>query len=742
MTAATPIRQDLVLLGGGLVHALLLRAWAERPVPGVQVTLISNASAPPYAPMIGGYLSGKYQLGEILIDLRTLARKAGARLLVAEGKTLDLERKRVGLPGRPAVAFDFLSIDTGSTSGVESIRGAGEFAIPVKPLGSFLHRFTSVEDALRIGRTRTHIVVVGGGAGGFELACSLRPRFPKAEILIIDSRPRLLASANEKASRLAADIAQELRISFHGGDGVREILANRVLTVQEKSFPADAIFLATGAHPPQFAREGGLATDPQGFISVHPTFQSISHPFVFAAGDAAGVLKHSGSKSAESARLQAGPYFDNLRCALSGKPLKPFTLPPSVPICLGTKTGAAMVVKSGWVMRSSIAWRRKERRDRLFMKDLGSHSDRSPSARTSGALPPDLLGVGAEGRCGGAAAKVPAEVLVEVLRRLKNEGLIGRAGEDVALGLNAPDDAAVLRVPAGKELVQSVDLISAIVSDPYLLGRITLNHCFNDIFAMGARPWSMQALAILPAAGKQQQVELLYQFLSGALFQAAFSRANLVGGHTAEGPEHFGFAVNGLLSEGAVMRKSGLQPGDKLLLTKPLGVGVLFQGAAQGKSKPSSVDDAIRAMLVSNEGASTALRRHEASACTDVSGFGLGGALVDMLRASNVSAELELKRIPALPGALELLTAGSRSSLHDANREVERFFVASAEQKAEAAYALLFDPQTSGGLLAGARAERATACLEELRGMGLEAAAIIGEVVEKKKDGGVSIAIR
>jgi len=336
-------------------------------------------------------------------------------------------------------------------------------------------------------------------------------------------------------------------------------------------------------------------------------------------------------------------------------------------------------------------------------------------------------------RCLGCAAKVGNTVLSRAMQRLREAfpgtitSLPGEAGIETAL--DAPDDAAVFAVPDGMRLVQTVDYMPALTDDPFLFGRIAALHCFSDIFAMGAEPHSCLAAALLPFGGEELTGELLYQLLSGVLTVLRESGAFLIGGHTAEGnPLALALTCNGLTAPAAVMHKGGLRPGDALILTKAAGTGTLFAAQMRLKTKPAWIDAAIASMLISNLPASRILRAHGATACTDVTGFGLAGHLVEMLRASRAAAAVDMARLPVLPGALETTAAGILSSLHGQNAQAIHLIANAPDFAAHEKLPLLFDPQTSGGLLAGVPPGRADACLAALRALGCGDAAVIGEV--------------
>jgi len=302
------------------------------------------------------------------------------------------------------------------------------------------------------------------------------------------------------------------------------------------------------------------------------------------------------------------------------------------------------------------------------------------------------------------------------------------------LGLEAPDDAAVIRVPNGAVLVQTIDYFRALVDDPYVFGQICANHCLSDLFAMGAMPQSVLAIATLPYAAETKVEDLLVQLLSGAIKVLHQAGAMLIGGHTSEGAElALGLTCNGVADPDRLLRKSGMAVGQSLIVTKAIGTGTLFAADMQLKAKSRWIEAAIDSMLQSNQQAAKTLQTYGATACTDVTGFGLLGHLVEMVRASQIGVELDLSAIPLLDGALETTQQNLLSSLHSQNARAANWIANLESAAADPRYPLLFDPQTSGGLLASVPEEQAIACLAELQQHDPHSA-IIGRVVPSQPE--------
>jgi selenide,water dikinase len=387
---------------------------------------------------------------------------------------------------------------------------------------------------------------------------------------------------------------------------------------------------------------------------------------------------------------------DNLRRAATGRPLRPWKPQRHALAILGLGNGRAVAWRNGITVQGHKVWWLKDRIDRRWMRMY-----------TEMKMPPDP---DALMRCGGCGAKVSAEVLAGALATIPRT-----QSPDLLTG---PDDAAVMRPPAGKLLVQSVDHFRAFLDDPFVFGEIAAAHALSDLYAMGAEPWTALAIASVQFASSQKMRGDLSAMLQGATEILRADGCALVGGHSAEASEAaLGFSVTGLVDPDKIMRKSGLRPGDQLILTKPLGTGIVLAGHMRGNARAHWLQAAIGSMRTTNASAARIAQAHRPHAGTDVTGFGLAGHLQEMLDASGVSAVLRLAAIPALPGARALAAHGIQSTLAPDNRRPLGDVPDTA---------LLVDPQTSGGLLLGLPAARAQACLQALRNSGLDAA-IIGE---------------
>lgn len=322
----------------------------------------------------------------------------------------------------------------------------------------------------------------------------------------------------------------------------------------------------------------------------------------------------------------------------------------------------------------------------------------------------------------GCAAKHPPGFLLPLL------GLLPPVTDPkVLVGSSTADDAAVYKLSDELALVLTTDFFTPIVDDPRDFGRVAAANALSDVYAMGG--WPLAALSIvgfpdtLPAT-------VLGDILAGATAVAAEAGAPIVGGHTIKSEEPiFGLAVVGAVHPDKVLSNAGAKPGDALVLSKPLGLGIITTAAKNGKDSAGAIGDAIRVMTTLNRGAAEVLAGFEVHALTDVTGFGLLGHLRNVTAASGVTAEVWADRVPVLAAAREYVAGGIAPGGTRANRSFLADWVEYAPDVTEHEQLLLCDAQTSGGLLAAVPADRAADVVRQLRAAGLADAAEVGRVV-------------
>jgi selenide,water dikinase len=322
--------------------------------------------------------------------------------------------------------------------------------------------------------------------------------------------------------------------------------------------------------------------------------------------------------------------------------------------------------------------------------------------------------------CGGCAAKLGADALEEALSGLglDDGGAAADGSTGLIAGLDPPDDAAVHLVAPGVAVIGTVDFFPPIVDDPRTFGEIAAANALSDVFAMGGRVLFALSVAAIP---EDMPTEAFRAILEGASAKVREAGGILAGGHTIRDPEpKYGLAVIGVASPDRLLRKGGAQPGDLLILTKPLGTGLLVSGRRQGRTSDADLASAVEQMRALNRTASELLVEHGVGAATDVTGFGLLGHGLEMARASGTTFAFDAARLPALAGALDLARTGVETGGATHNRRFVAPDLTVGADVAPELVTLAHDPQTSGGLLAAIPREAVKDLHKALIDSGLE----------------------
>ncbi|MBP7474024.1 MAG: selenide, water dikinase SelD [Pyrinomonadaceae bacterium] len=304
-------------------------------------------------------------------------------------------------------------------------------------------------------------------------------------------------------------------------------------------------------------------------------------------------------------------------------------------------------------------------------------------------------------------AKLAPSDLAQVLGKLPKQH-----NENVIVGFETADDAAVYRLSDEMALVQTVDFFTPVADDPETYGRVAAINSLNDVYAMGGTPISALSIVCFPQKGDW---DILGAILAGG--QAAMNEAGVVvvGGHSVDDKEmKFGYAVTGVIDPKKIVTNAGAQVGDVLILTKPIGTGAINTAVKRGKAKPETEAAAIKAMTTSAAAASKVMQKVGANACTDVTGFGLLGHGYEMAKGSKVTLNIDSKRVPLLPDVLELIADGMLTRGDKNNRVYVGETVRIADSVSGVMQSALFDPQTAGGLLISLPREAAEAFLAEM----------------------------
>ncbi len=663
------------------------------------ITLINRSSTTIYSGMFPGLLSGSYKLREILIDLRQLADKAGVSFIVGEISSLDLCQNKISVEGRlPSIGFSKISLDVGSVNSLSEdhlrIINNNKFVLPIRPFRKAYEWIKRLDSDPRLDQLHS-FNVIGSGLSAIEIAFALRQRWPNRK-LILQAFPNKFNQRFKHALQLS-----KIEVSY-----------------PMNNFKGPAL-ICTGSKAPKWLQDSGLRVNTSGRVLTNSCLNAIDRPNVFAVGDCGVISSDWRPPSGVWAVRAALPLARNIERSFAGKRLidwKPQLLAMQLVGGWNSKT-----FKEAWFVWGpftfgphDLLWRLKEHIDKKFMRGFHEKLNMQVSDQIIA--------------CRGCAAKVAAQPLQAALK-----------AAEIVDADSYPEDASLVMssFEAGSWL-QSIDGFPALVNDFWLNGRITTLHACSDLWARGASVVSAQALITLPAIHESLQEEILGQCLAGIKSALEPQGAKLIGGHTFESRSsqvnnlprevEVSLSINGFVQSGIVpWGKGGLKPGDKILISRGLGSGVIFAAAMKGVVPSEIIDRTLSQLSQSQHLVMNSLLSNASliNACTDITGFGLLGHLVEMIQSTNsnrsklalslITIKLFASAIPSLYGAKELLKAGYSSTFAPSNRHAWYFLkqngqssplinfapekIALDENQMRVVMELLVDPQTCGPLL-------------------------------------------
>jgi len=530
-------------------------------------------------------------------------------------------------------------------------------------------------------------------------ACKLQQTDASLQYHLITGAEEILPGYNRRVISQVKKQLKKYNITLHNSTRVTKLSKGMIHCQLGDPILSDEIIWCTQASGASWLQKSQLACDDAGFMKVRQTLQSQQYDYVFGAGDIVNMVANPRPKAGVYAVRQAPVLLHNLQAILLNQALIEYKPQDGFLSLLALGEKKATGSKSLLSFSGDWVWRWKDSIDRKFMDKF--HQLPPLAMPSDVAISPQLIEEKEHAeqhdplkRCGGCGAKIGANVLQQVLN------------EVLGAGHYQPQDA--VQITNNPEIVyQSVDALKTPIQDPWLFGQIAVSHALSDLYAMNLNPDSAQVLITLPYASQEIQKRQLKILMQGIFMQLDTLQCRFLGGHTSEASElSVGLVVNGIQQQAPLFHKQGLMPGDKLVLSKPLGTGVILAAAMQGQCDGEVFNQAIDSMLQANDQAAKLLSELKVQACTDVTGFGLLGHLYELCQASACAATLDLNAIPVLAGAEALAVQSIKSSLYNQNRQALNMIEWDGAITQNPRFKLLFDPQTSGGLLAGIPAAR------------------------------------
>ncbi len=674
------IKKDLVLIGAGHANIEVIKYIGKLKLEGLRITLISNNYCTTYSGMVPGYIEGVYNWNEINIDLIKLSIQFNVNVIIGEILEISAKENRIFLKKRPPVEFDYLSINLGIVSNIKNIYGAKENAFFLKPISEIKNTVFSI-----LKSQSKNIVIVGGGAAGVEVSLALKERFNKSKIkkniILISKNSTLMQNYPVDVSNSLKNELIKKNINIILNSNVTRINKTEVEINGSSKLKSSCTILATDAQAPEIVKKSDLKVSKKGFISVSDTLQTKNHLNIFAVGDIADIDNQKLVKAGVYAVRQADTLKRNLERIYKNKKLVKFVPQEAYLSIVGITNGKALANKYFLTLKGSALWSLKKYIDKKFIKKYTDFSNNSVLNTDNKSKEPSEYAM----QCGGCGSKIPQTILEKIFIKNFREGSFDSN-----------------EIKGEKNLVHTIDIISSVIDDLYLLGRIAAKHSLNDLIASNSNLISAQMMLGIPLALSKIQERDIYQLKEGANTIFNELGKKISGGHSyslEEGKCTIGFSLIG--KRNPILKKEKKSKEKlKIYMTGKIGTALVMAGIKNKIIPGEFYNEVINEMTASNLLIYQLFKKHKIRNITDISGFGLVSHLKNLLLRNKVfkGANIYLDKVLMLEGAKLAMENDLTSSLTYSNKDsINNTLHIIANDKKY--LNILFDPQTAGGFL-------------------------------------------
>ncbi len=674
------IKKDLVLLGAGHSNIEVIRFLGKKKINGLRITLITNNYYATYSGMVPGYIEGIYEWNDINIDLIELTYQNNIRIIIGEVVKILGKKKKIFIKNRPPLEFDILSVNLGIKSANSHIPGSKKNALFLKPVSLIKKTIDNI-----LNSKSKDIVLVGAGAAGVEVILALSKRFKNLNIqknlILISKNSTIMKTYKSSISEALKEelIKNNIKVIYDGK--VTKITKNYLVINNKKKIYTRCAILSTHAEAPEILKTSDLELSSNGFVKVSNYLQTIKFKFIFASGDIADIKDSFVDKSGVYAVRQGNILKKSLMNFFLEKPLLNYSPQSTYLSIIGMTASRAIASKSFITVKGKLLWALKRYIDKSFIKKYKS----SVSVTERNDITEKIEPSNYEMQCEGCGSKVARVVLENVFK------------ENMARGsLDAE------RIKNTNNLVHTVDVITSIVEDFYLLGKIAAKHSLNDLFAANAMPLSAQMILAVSQSYSTIQSRDIMQIKEGAESILKDFKLPLSGGHTYSleyDKMSVGFSMIGRKNN---IKRINLFKNKKykIYMTGKLGSALTISALRQNMISGKYYQEVLSEMTNSNLNIYKLFIKNNISAITDISGYGIATHLKNLLfRYENfLGANIYIDQILMLDGAKKALDQNVKSSLNEANKASLRHDISILSTKKKLMN-ILFDPQTAGGFL-------------------------------------------
>lgn len=726
---------EVVLIGNGHCHLEVIRDYKKLSPKPYRLTLVSEFSDGIYKGMLPRLIAGDVSPQMAFLDIGHLCCEAGVRYIKQKVTKISLDEKRIyTTQPHQQISYDVLSLDVGAVpqSYQDRIPGLAHKTISIKPLRSFLDKLIRLEMVIktRFQEETFNLVVEGGDYRSIEIVNALGERVKRSRRLSERVALHFISSKNlapplsPKEWRKVTANFKRLNISFHGSSPISDYQNSFLVLADDSKVPCHCLIQASNQQGNELLQETGLALDHRGLVRINPNLESSSHLGIYAVASTAAwshpyILSQSTSYSLAMSRILAknlGRRFSGLQQVQCNKSHKIGQY-----MYLG-RDQALYHKGKGFITNGFM----KDRKLRLDMKWYDRYFARAETLRTSTYMESGNLSIQP---CRGSADSLPYDVQHPLALDLY--GLSGSQSKKKFLS-----QTSVRRIPldGGTYLMQSMGALSSFTKDLFSFAKVAVADRANYLYALGQAPQSARVIVTVPYGPKRAMNRDANDMLAGMAEGFGFYKIQLDSFYCHAGPlANIGIELEAVFfNETADIQDQFLEEGDALILTKPLGTGVMFSGYERIKVSSRHLWQTMAHMTLSHESLLSLSCKYPLRTMCAVSSYGLAGAIASCVASDSYVAAINLKKLPLYGGMLNALSEGIRSSIHSQNRipYTKTLQLLSNHDRAIAEF--LFDPQTAGPILIGVPAEHAESLCKELRHHRLRQASVIGQIKAKK----------
>ncbi len=654
------IEKDLVLIGGGHSHLNVLKSFTMDKIDGLRITLISDVYETPYSGMLPGFVENDYSLDDIQIDLYKICYHGNFRFINCKVNKIDGNKNLIYFKNRPPLNFDYLSINIGINNDTKTIKNADKYALKLKPISKInYNEIINNLEGKKVG-------IIGSGPAGVEISLALKKRYNKIDIFLFTGKSGLLSNYSNSSKNSILKNLTDANINVIWKDEVSEVSKNKIVTKSSKVYLIDRAILSTNGVPPKWLKKTNLVLSREGFIQTNKKLQT-NFNHIFASGDIINFSDKNLTKSGVYAVKSGSVLTKNIRNIILNKPLFSYHPQKYYLSIIGLSNGKALAYKFKLHFTSKLILNLKKFIDLRFINKFKLYNKIDNKKNIMD--------------CKGCASKINLTTLKSTLPK----GII-KSSEDAT------------QITKGSSYVNSIDMITSIVTDPFLLGKISANHALSDIYASFAKPLSALMILQLPKSSQSIHSNDLKQIQEGAKLVLNENSCLLSGGHTMIGEDEnpvIGFSIIGKKFK---ISNNKINDKDLVILTEKLGTGVIFAGVNSNVISSKYIKYVSNQLENGNIKLGKILNQINPLEATDITGYGLGNHLINLINRNRYIKGITIlkNKIKIFEGVNECLQKNVNSSFYEQNLNYGKnkvFF-----NNNDLINKIFFDPQTVGGI--------------------------------------------